>query len=212
MQTLRDRVTLLCEQATEAIRRSLTALLEDDEALAREVGANDAQINVAQFDIEEYAYSLLSERKLAVSEVRRIVGMIVLTRVLEQVGDHAANIAHFAVSMKRLEARVDMSSVFSLIAEMASTATEITQQACNALLQQDARRAEAAVRRDQELMDTFDAINAVLIQPPEQSRIPPEHGQLLLRVAYNLRQIGMCAVIVCERAIFLATGELKDFH
>ncbi|NOG50883.1 MAG: hypothetical protein HND48_16700 [Chloroflexi bacterium] len=86
MQTLRDRVTLLCEQATEAIRRSLTALLEDDEALAREVGANDAQINVAQFDIEEYAYSLLSERKLAVSEVRRIVGMIVLTRVLEQVG------------------------------------------------------------------------------------------------------------------------------
>ncbi len=131
---------------------------------------------------------------------------------LEQIGDHAANVAHLVVRMKRLDDSSDTTSVFTLIDEMASTAIDITTDACGAFLERDARRAEATVRREQELVDIFDAINAALTQPSDQSGIAHKRGQLLMWAAHNLHQIGACAANICERAIYLATGELKEFH
>ncbi|MBK9123852.1 MAG: hypothetical protein IPM16_12135 [Chloroflexi bacterium] len=212
MQTLRDRVISLCEQVTGAIRNSLKAMTEQDEALARDVGARDAQLNTLRFDIEEYAYSILSGQTLSASDVRRVVGIILVTQALEQIGDYAANVAHLVIRMKRLEDTSDAASVYALIGEMASTAVDMTSYACTAFLERDARAAEAIVRRDQELVDAFDAINVTLTQPADRSGISPERGQMLMWAAHNLHQIGMCAVNMCERAIFIATGEIKEFH
>jgi phosphate transport system protein len=212
MQTLRDRVIALCEQVTEAVHSSAQAMIEQNEALARDVGAHDAQLNTQRFDIEEYAYALVSGHELSAFDVRRIVGVIMVTQALEQIGDYAANVAHLVVRMKRLECKTEPPEIFELLDEMAATAVDMTTDACRAFLDRDARRAEATVRRDQELVDAFDTINVALTRPSDLTGIPPECGQLLMWAAHNLHQIGTCAANICERAIFLATGELKEFH
>ena len=69
------------------------------------------------------------------------------------------------------------------------------------------QQAESTVRRDRELNDAYGRLTG------EYSLSLTADRRLLIQwAAHNVQQIGIYASMICERAIFVATGEIKEFR
>lgn len=206
MDTLTQHLTQLTALVADAIIRGTEALITHDVALAREVSADDAKLNGLRFAIEEHAYALLETGQLCDRDVRVAVSMVIVSQALEHIGDSAANVAHLAIRANGVKTGTTR-LIDEELTEMAGSAAEMVLAAVTAFVEGDARMAEAAVRRDRELNDSYEELSNST-GPADTA----ERRLMLLWAAHNLQQIGTQAATICERAIFVATGELKEFR
>lgn len=207
MQGLRERLIQLTTLVADAILQGTAALVTHDAELASRVSTDDARLNGVRFSIEETTYAMLESHLLKEREVRLLVSMVMVSQALEQIGDNAANVAHLALRLIRNQQSGMPQNFKDELSEMAHTAAEMTNNAVRAFVEGDARLAESTVRRDRELNEAYER----LIGEGTQSQ-PAEWRLLLQWVAHNLQQIGTYAGTICERAIFVATGEIKEFR
>jgi phosphate transport system protein len=77
----------------DQIRRVMTALLERDDALAREVIERDRQVNAYDVEIDEKCVELLALHQPAAGDLRFITTAMKIVTDLERIGDQAVNIA-----------------------------------------------------------------------------------------------------------------------
>jgi phosphate transport system protein len=206
MNTLHHHLTHLTALVSDAIIRGTEALITHDQALARQVSADDANLNRVRFAIEEHTYSLLEAGQLCDRDVRIVVSMVIVSQALEHIGDSAANLAYLAMRTSSIKTGTTK-AIDEELTEMARSAAEMVLAAVTAFVEGDARMAEAAVRRDRELNDAYEALSNST-GPADTA----ERRLMLLWAAHNLQQIGAQASTICERAIFVATGELKEFR
>ena len=206
MNTLHQNLVQLTALVSDAIIRGTEALITHDKALARQVSENDANLNRVRFAIEEHAYALLEAGQLSERDVRVSVSMVIVSQALEHIGDSAANLAYLALRASSVKTGMTR-AIDEELTEMARSAAEMVLAAVTAFVEGDARMAESAVRRDRELNDAYEALS--------NSTVPADTAErrlMLLWAAHNLQQIGAHAATICERAIFVATGEFKEFR
>jgi phosphate transport system protein len=183
--------------------------MDGDEARARRIMAHDIVLNSLRYAIEERACYILSSSANE-DETRQIIGLTNIATNLERVGDFAATIAHFAIL--RSHDTVTRVDVPILIPQMAEVAREMLEGSVEAYLSDNDLLAERVVRRDQELdslsEQLYSQLAEVMVKLPSQQ----EAALQLLSVAHHLARIGDRAMNICERTIYLVTGELKEFH
>lgn len=206
MDTLHQHLIQLTALVSDAIIRGTEALITHDKALARQVSADDANLNRVRFAIEEHTYALLEAGQLSDRDVRMAVSMVIVSQALEHIGDSAANLAYLALQTSSIKTGTTR-AIDEELTEMARSAAEMVLAAVTAFVEGDARMAEAAVRRDRELNDAYEGLSNST-GPADTA----ERRLMLLWAAHNLQQIGAHAATICERAIFVATGELKEFR
>ena len=207
MLGLRERLIQLSTLVAEAILQGTTALITHDTALASQVSTDDVRLYGVRFGIEEMTYAMLETHQLKEREVRLVVSMVIVSQALEQIGDNAANVAHLGLRLIRSGENGTSTTIKDELSEMARTAAEMVNDAVKAFVDGDARLAEATVRRDRELNEAYERLTG-----EETQTIPAERRLLLQWSAHNLQQIGTYVTAICERAIFVATGEFKEFR
>jgi phosphate transport system protein len=197
----------LSRLVNQAIIDALRALIERDEPLARRVGADDVLLNQARLGIEETIATLLVSSGSRIADPRMIAGAVNVVTNLERIGDHAAGVARLALRMNR----APYPAAIRHIPPMAETARELVEGAVSAFLAQDSRRAEEVVRRDREIDDLYEQVihdlADLMVCDPAQG----DPAMLLMWTAHNLERIGERAANICERTIYVVTGELKEF-
>ena len=82
--------------AEAAVADATRALLKLDHALAKDVIANDKQIDRIHRQIDDMAVSMIARRQPMAVDLRAIITAIHVAGDLERVGDHATNIAEAA--------------------------------------------------------------------------------------------------------------------
>lgn len=206
VNTLREHLIQLTALVSDAIIRGTEALVTQDAGLARQVSEDDANLNRVRFAIEEQTYAKLEAGHLADRDVRVVVSMVIISQALEHIGDCAANLAYLTLRTTG-GANGTPKTINDELTDMARTAAEMVLAAVTAFVEGDARMAESAVRRDRELNDAYELLsNAIMPADALERRLT------MLWAAHNLQQIGAHAATICERAIFVATGELKEFR
>lgn len=206
MNTLHHHLAQLTALVSDAIIRGTEALITHDTALARQVSEDDANLNRVRFTIEEHTYALLETGHLCDRDVRKAVSMVIVSQALEHIGDSAANLAYLAIRASGPKTGTTK-EIDDELTEMARSASEMVLAAVTAFVEGDSRMAEAAVRRDRELNESYESLSNLTV-----SADTTERRLMLLWAAHNLQQIGTHAATICERAIFVATGELKEFR
>ena len=206
MDTLHHNLIQLTAMVSDAIIRGTEALITHDVTLARQVSADDTNLNRLRLAIEEHTYALLQAGQLCDRDVRKAVSMVIVSQALEHVGDSAANVAYLAIRANGVKTGMTKQIDDELI-EMARCASEMVLAAVTAFVEGDTRMAEAAVRRDRELNEAYEILSNST-GPADTA----ERRLMLFWAAHNLQQIGAQAATICERAIFVATGELKEFR
>ena len=205
---IRDNILRLGQLLDAAIDRSITALKNQDQALARQVIADDTVINDLRFVVEEECLALIATQQPAASDLRSVITAMNVVNDMERMADHAAGIAKTVVRMgdePLLKPLVDLP-------RMANYARDMLERALDAFLAHDTEAARAIAAEDDEIdhlyKTIFDELLGIMARDPSTT----SRGTYLLWCAHNLERIGDRVTNIAERIIFMTTGTMKELN
>ena len=100
LKQLKDRLPKVAIAVEENVRKSVRAITELSEPLAREVVSADAGIDKMEVDTEEECLKILALHQPVASDLRFVVTVLKINNELEHIGDVAANVAKRAIMLK----------------------------------------------------------------------------------------------------------------
>ena len=206
LQEQRDRVVTMASMVDKAIARSLEALRLQNVALADEVQRSDNAINRLHRAGEESAINMIALQGPVGADVRRVASSMAIFSNLERMGDYAAGIAKIVVETageEPIKPLVD-------IPNMARIAREMLDASIVAYINDDVDAARSIATRDDELDELYDAIVAELMDFMSRDPSTVERATHLLWVAHNLERIGDRVTNICERVVYIVTGEFEE--
>ena len=205
-QEQRDRVVTMASMVDKAIARALEALRLQNVALAEEVRRSDNAINRLQQAGEENAITMIALQGPVGADVRRVASSMAIFSNLERMGDYAAGIAKIVAESAGEEPIKPLED----IPAMAVIAREMLDAAIVAYINDDINAARAISERDDELDELYDAIVAELMDYMSRDSSTIERATHLLWVAHNLERIGDRVTNICERVVYIVTGEIEE--
>ena len=201
MSNLKEKLLLMASLASAAVTRSIKALVDRDDDLARAVIEEDTAIDRLEMEIDEIAIALLSKAPLA-SDLRLITVAMKASRDLERVADEATSIARRAIDLgqePQLKPYID-------IPRMTTMAMEMLKDALDAFVGRNPEKARAVIPRDKEV----DALNKQLHR--ELASYMVEKPNTITRclslmvISKRLERIADHAKNVAEEVVFLYEG------
>jgi phosphate transport system protein len=203
---LRDDIVCLGDMVDNAIEAAIQALKEQNKDMARQVIAGDEQINARRYEIEEKCLTLIATQQPAASDLRAIIAAIHIGEELERMGDHATGIAELAI---RLADQPHLKPLID-IPRMAEIGRAMICASLEAYLKQDPELALKTAQRDAEIDRVYDQLYRELLTYMLEDPRTITRATHLLWVSHNLERIADRAVNICERVIFMTTGEFKE--
>jgi phosphate transport system protein len=208
LRELRDDIVYLSGMAETAVREAVDALKERDVNLAHQVVANDEAINARRYEIEEQCVTLIATQQPAASDLRAIIAAMFIATELERMGDYASGIAELAVRLANLPLLKPLIDV----PRMAEIDREMIQDSLKAYLEQDPDLAMTTAKRDAEIDKLYDQIYRELLTYMLEDPKNITRATYLLWVGHNLERIADRVTNICERVIFMTTGEIKELN
>ncbi|MBI2204456.1 MAG: phosphate signaling complex protein PhoU [Candidatus Rokubacteria bacterium] len=98
---LKQTLLLMGALVEDQIRRVMKALVDRDDALAREVIDRDREVNAYDVEIDEKCVEILALYQPTAGDLRFITTAMKIVTDLERIGDQAVNIAQRAIELNR---------------------------------------------------------------------------------------------------------------
>ncbi len=206
LEDLRDDVLQLGSMVDTAMRLSMKALKERDQALARKIIADDEKINELRFKIEEDCLGLLARQQPAARDLRFIVAAMHIALELERMADHASGIGVIVLRMgdeTLLKPLIDLP-------RMVEISQDMLRRSLDAFVAADEEEAMAITRRDDEVDQLYNQIFREMVSFMIEDPRTITRGMYLLFCAHNIERIADRVTNVCERVAFMATGRMTE--
>ncbi len=195
-------------QVESMVDRALSALLERDSRLARQVIDADEGIDELELEVEEKCHDLLALQQPVARDLRFITGVMKINSDLERMADLACNIAERAevlAAVPPLPFRPDVSRFAAVVKRM-------VREGLDALVQRDAASALHVWSQDDEADRLFRELlgEAIHFMRENPSRIGDTvHLAGALR---NLERIADHATNIAEDVIYMVEGKIVRHH
>lgn len=147
LEGLKQTLLAMGALVEDQIRRVMRALVERDEALAREVIDRDREVNAYDVQIDEKCVELLALHQPAAGDLRFITTAMKIVTDLERIGDQAVNIAQRALELARepqLKPYIDLP-------RMADKAQRMVKESLDAFVTRDTALARRVCAADAEV-------------------------------------------------------------
>jgi len=204
---LLDEILLLDSMVEQSISASVVALKSRDMEAARRVYAGDQQINSRRFALEnETMVVLATQQPIMAHDLRLLASILEITGELERIGDYGKGIAKIALILG------DQPPVKPLIdlPRMAAIGVEMLHKAISAFVSGDADAARAIPVMDDQVDQLYNDVYHELVQIMIQDPRTIDRANYLMWAAHNLERMADRVTNICERTIYLVTGELKE--
>lgn len=207
LRRLQDDVVILGSLVEKALVESVELLKRRDTAGARRLIAEDRRlINEKRFAIESEALTLIATQQPMAGDLRVLAAVIEIAHELERMGDYAKGIAKINLMMgdePLLKPLID-------IPLMAEKARDMLHRALEAFVLRDVDQARAIPQEDDQIDALYNQVYRELLalmmaNPPDIDR-----ATYLLWVAHNLERTADRVANICERVIFMVTGEMVE--
>lgn len=207
LHRLQDEVLILGGLVEKAIIQSVEVLKRRDLEGARRLIAQDRRvINEKRFAIESEALTLIATQQPMAGDLRVIAAVLEIAHELERMGDYAKGIAKINLMMgdePLLKPLVD-------IPLMAEKARSMLHQALEAFVRRDVELARAIPKQDDEVDALYNQVYRDLLALMMQNPRDIDRATYLLWVAHNLERTADRVANICERVIFMVTGEMME--
>ncbi len=208
---LLNEIRLLADRMDKALGDAMEALRTRDLTLARAVVDGDAAINAERYRIEDQVVAMLARHAPVASDLREILAALFIATDLERMADHAEGIARIVLFLKDNPIAAEVPGLW----DMADRVQQMLRAAIQSFLERDEALARRTCNLDDAVDTLYDDIHRRLIE--RLARTPTDAHQFdvithVLWASHNLERIGDRATNICERAIFLATGELLEIN
>jgi phosphate transport system protein len=206
IQQVKDDVLLLGSMVEKAIIDSVQALKKRDIKFSERIIAEDRAVNKKRFEIENQLMILISTQQPMAHDLRLLASILEIISELERMGDYAKGIAHINIRMgdqPLLKPLID-------IPRMAQKGVDMLHRALTAFINEDAETAKAIPVEDDEVDALYNQVYHELMMFVIQDPKSIERANWLLWVAHNLERVADRVTNICERTIFIATGEMGE--
>src|SRR5262245_47776318 len=202
-QEIKNEILLLSSMVEEAVMDSVWALKENNLERSQRVLLKDMQINRRRFEIEMSAVVVMATQQPNGRELRALAASLDICSELERMGDYAKEIANINIRLEGLGLPVIVRETYS----MAEKAVDMLHRAMTTFADEDMQVALAIIRED-DIIDEcytqlyYEAIQIVLGDPTNIER-----ANYVIWIAHNLERLGDRITNICERVIYIVTGE-----
>jgi phosphate transport system protein len=203
---LQDEVLLLGSMVEQAVVAAVDALIRRDIQTATKILANDHLINEKRYAIENAILILIATQQPMARDLRQMAAVLDVITELERMGDYAKGISKVVIRLGDAPVTFQIRE-FSVMLELA---VGMLHRALGAFVSENAQQAYEIPKDDDKVDELYNQIyrslvDAMIANPEEIDRV-----NLLMWVAHNLERLADRVTNICERTIFVCTGELME--
>ena len=206
IQQVKDDVLMLGSMVEQALINSVESLKKRDIKAAEKIFAEDQEINKKRFAIENHLMVLIATQQPMAHDLRLLASCMEIISELERMGDYAKGIANINIRMgdaPLLKPLID-------IPRMAQLGVDMLHHALTAFVNEDVDAARSIPIQDDEVDALYNQVYRELMTFVIQDAKTMERANWLLWVAHNLERVADRVTNICERTVFIVTGEMTE--
>jgi phosphate transport system protein len=186
---------------------AVEALKKHDIPRAREIYRGDAQINAKRFELEnECMITIATQQPIMAGDLRLLASILEVVGELERMGDYAKGIAKIALligNQPHIKPLIDIPKMGEIVVDM-------LHRAVGAFVSLDANTARLIPMEDDKVDELYNLVYLELISIMSNDPIKIDQGNHLMWAAHNLERMADRVTNICERTIYVATGQMQE--
>ncbi|SRR5581483_382757 len=206
IKQVKDEVLVLGSMVEQAILDSVEALKKRDMKASEKILQADRDINKKRFGIENQLMILIATQQPMAHDLRLLASIMEIISELERMGDYAKGIANINIRMgdaPLLKPLID-------VPRMAQKGADMLHRSLTAFVNEDIETARKIPMEDDEVDALYNQVYRELMTFIIQDPTTIERANWLLWVAHNLERFADRVTNICERTVFIVTGELTE--
>jgi phosphate transport system protein len=207
IKQVKDEILVVGSMVEQAIVASVDALKKRDIAASQRIFAADQEINRRRFDIESRLMIMIATQQPMAHDLRVLASILEVNSELERMGDYAKGICNINIRMgdaPLIKPLVD-------VPRMAAKGADMLHRALTAFVNEDVEAARQIPTEDDEVDDLYKQVYRELMTFIIADPSVIERASWLLWAAHNLERFADRVTNICERTVFIVTGELHEF-
>jgi phosphate transport system protein len=207
MQMILDQVLVLGSMVEHAVLDSLDSLKRRDLAAARRIYESDIKINEKRYSIESGCITLIATQQPMARDVRFLAAILEIITELERIGDYAKGICKITQVIS--EEEIDPVLINEL-QQMANFGLDMLRRALDAFVAGDATVAREIPMEDVKVDQLYNQVYHKLMKQMTVDITTIDRANHIMWAAHNLERMADRVTNICERIIYVATGEMKE--
>jgi phosphate transport system protein len=208
LREMQEDVLIMGSMVEKAVQRAVDALRTRDIELSNAVVRDDMAINAKRYEIEEKCIHTIALQQPMAADLRVLVAVLFIATELERMADHAEGIGRINLML----GDEPLPRPVGDIMEMATRAGDMLRRALTAFVDRDDAAARLICDEDDVIDQLYDRSYHAFIQ--EMVRTPADIQRItyLIWTSHNLERIADRVTNICERVIFMVTGQLEEIN
>ena len=207
LQMLLDQVLVLGSMVEQSVLDSLDALKRRDLTTARRISNEDLKINEKRYAIESGCVTLIPTQQPMARDVRFLAAILEIITELERIGDYAKGICK--INLLLSEAPIDPFILIDL-QQMAKLGLDMLRRSLDAFVAGDEKIAREIPNEDNAVDKLYNQIYLKLVEQMIADTATIDRANHIMWAAHNLERMADRVTNICERIVYVATGEMKE--
>jgi len=206
MNLIQDEILILGSMVEQAMLSAVEALKKRDAKAAKAIFLQDQVINEKRFAIENAIIILMATQQPMARDLRQMAAMLEVSTELERMGDYAKGVAKVNMLLGEKEVYMPVAE----IDKMAEIAVNMLHRALGAFISEDTSLA-LAIPPDDDLVDElFNTAYNKIVQDMIANPNTIDQTNFIMWVIHNIERMADRVTNICERTVFITTGELFE--
>ncbi|CAN2923657.1 phosphate signaling complex protein PhoU [Streptococcus dysgalactiae] len=208
LQELEHSFLELGQLVLETGSKTLLALASKDKDMAEQIIARDQKINQRQSAIELACARMLALQQPQVSDLRFVISIMSSCSDLERMGYHMTGIAKAILQLKEDQ----LSPSEDQLHLMGQSALRMLADLLETFPLHQASKAVSIAQTDEQIYQHYYALSKEIISLMKDQETSIPNGTQYLYIIGHLERFADYIANICERVVYLETGELIDLN
>ncbi len=206
MNHIQDEILVLGSMVEQAMLSAVDALKKHDRKAAKMIFEQDQIINEKRFAIENAIIILMATQQPMARDLRNLAAMLEVNSELERIGDYAKGVSKVVLLLGDKEVFMPTAE----INQMAEKAVNMLHRALSAFIDENVNLALAIPPEDNEVDALFNQAYHKIVNSMVENPVNIDQTNYMMWVIHNLERMADRVTNICERTVFIATGELFE--
>jgi phosphate transport system protein len=206
IQQIKDEILILGSMVEQAMLDSVEAFKSKDMQAANQLIEDDQPINDKRFALENAILILLATQQPLAHDLRLLAAMLLVSNELERMGDYAKGIANNTLRLGPSDIPIPIRD----IEKMANLGVNMLHRALSAFVTENLQLAIDIPKEDDAVDDLFNKSYRTIINSMIANPAVIDDASYLLWIVHNLERFADRVTNICERTVFIISGELLE--
>lgn len=207
LQQLQDELLVLGSMAEQAIMEAMESLKKRDLDASHRIFSGDRKINEKRYAIENGVLTLIATQQPMARDLRLLAAILEINTELERIGDYAKGIARINLL---LPPDYPLPLPIADLELMTQKGLDMLHKALGAFIQRDAELARQIPNEDDVVDDLYNHVYKELMRQMIANPSLINYTNYLVWAAHNLERMADRVTNICERIVFVVTGEMRE--